>query len=432
MKKSLIALAALAAVGASFAQVTITGNLGLSWQQDPLIYGDPAVSGTAATSNVNTNNLLPLANGGHNQGLRMNDGEIYLTATEDLGKGYSFTARGGMTMRGRQTTVLDRDGTLTLAAPWGSLLAGSFRTCGSLMGVASGVVDGPSYAANEGNNYVPLDKCSMVDALALTVMVMPGVTLAGTYGEFGAPVTSTSNTGTSGTGNATGIAFWDLTPQYKAGPWLIGMNYTQFIGVGTGSLALFQGSPQFNGVVRTRYYASYDAGIAKFGLGLQQKSGGSADQYIASMSAPLNFLSPALTMGIDYQARGAQGAYDKSNDGAILQQTADYLAWALGNAREGDLASSALGFGLKYAFSKTLSLTGSYITYTDAGANNRCGPNRNSGTSSPTTAVNVSASTTAATSATSICPTANTAANNFSKTAAALDTEYRIRLLKTF
>ena len=408
MKKSLIALAALAAVGASFAQVTITGSLGLSWQQDPTILGD-AKSNALATN-------IPAANGGHAQGLRMNDGEIYFTATEDLGKGYSATARGGMTMRGRQTTVLDRDGTVSIGAPWGGLTAGSLRSCGSLMGVASGVVDGPSYAANEGNNYVPLDKCSMIDMVALTVMVMPGVSISATYGEFGSAITATSNLAASGSGNATGIAFWDLTPQYKAGPWLIGMNYTQFIGTGTiASATGITGLPIANGVLRTRYYASYDAGFAKFGLGVQQKSGGSADQYIASMSAPLNFLSPALTMGIDYQARGAQGAYDKSNNGAIWAgQNADYTSWALSNAREGDLASSALGIGAKYAFSKTLSLTGSYITYTDAGANNRCGP---AGT---------------VTSAATLCPTANTAANNFSTTAAILDTEYRVRLLKTF
>jgi len=408
MKKSLIALAALAAVGASFAQVTITGSLGLSWQQDPTILGD-AKSNALATN-------IPAANGGHAQGLRMNDGEIYFTATEDLGKGYSATARGGMTMRGRQTTVLDRDGTVSIGAPWGGLTAGSIRSCGSLMGVASGVVDGPSYAANEGNNYAPLDKCSMIDMVALTVMVMPGVSISATYGEFGSAITATSNLAASGSGNATGIAFWDLTPQYKAGPWLIGMNYTQFIGTGTiASATGITGLPIANGVLRTRYYASYDAGFAKFGLGVQQKSGGSADQYIASMSAPLNFLSPALIMGIDYQARGAQGAYDKSNNGAIWAgQNADYTSWALSNAREGDLASSALGIGAKYAFSKTLSLTGSYITYTDAGANNRCGP---AGT---------------VTSAATLCPTANTAANNFSKTYAILDTEYRVRLLKTF
>ena len=408
MKKSLIALAALAAVGASFAQVTITGSLGLSWQQDPTILGD--LRSNAATTNIGA------ANGGHVQGLRMNDGEIYITATEDLGNGYSATARGGMTMRGRQTPVADRDGTVTIGAPWGSLMAGSFRTCGSLMGVASGLVDGPAYSANETNNYVPIDKCSMVDAVVLTVNVMPGVTLAGTYGEFGSPLGATSTFSTNGGGNATGIAFWDITPQYKVGPLLIGMNYTQFIGTGTmASATAMTGLPTANGVVRTRYYASYDAGFAKFGAGLQQKSGGSADQYIASVAAPLNFLSPALSLGIDYQARGAQGAYDKGNNGAIWAgQNADYTAWALSNAREGDLASSSLGVGAKYAFSKTLSVTGSYITYTDAGANNKCGP--------------VVSATTAAT----LCPTANTAANNYSKTAAILDTEYRVRLLKTF
>ena len=409
MKKTLIALAALAAVGASFAQVTITGSLGLSWQQDPQIVGD-ARSNAAATN-------VPAANGGHVQGLRMNDGEIYFSATEDLGSGYSATARGGFVMRGRQTPVLDRDGTLSIGAPWGGLMAGSFRTCGSLMAVSSGLVDGPSYSANEANNYVPLDKCSMVDALVLTVNVMPGVTIAGTYGEFGSRLTAADNFATNGGGNATGIAFWDLTPQYKAGPLLVGMNYTQFIGTGTNASALaVSGFPVINGVVRTRYYASYDAGFAKFGLGLQQKTGGSADQYIASVAAPLSFLSPALSLGIDYQARGAQGAYDKSNNSGTMfsGNNADYLAWALGNAREGDLASSALGLGAKYAFSKTLSLTGSYITYTDAGANNKCGP--------------VATATTAA----AVCPTANTAANNYSKTAAILDTEYRLRLLKTF
>lgn len=409
MKKNLIAIAALIATGSSFAQVTITGSLGLSWQQDPTILGD-------LKSNAAATNVLA-ANGAHVQGLRMNDGEIYLTATEDLGSGYSATARGGMTMRGRQTPVLDRDGTLSIAAPWGGLMAGSFRTCGSLMAVSSGLVDGPSYSANEANNYVPIDKCSMVDAVALTVNVMDGVSIAATYGEFGSRLLATDTFATNGGGNATGIAFWDITPQYKSGPLLIGMNYTQFIGTGTiTSATAVAGFPVANGVVRTRYYASYDAGFAKFGAGLQQKTGGTANQYIASVAAPLSFLSPALSMGIDYQARDAQGAYDKSNNSgtAFSGNNADYSAWALFNAREGDLASSALGIGAKYAFSKTLSLTGSYITYTDAGANNKCGP------------------VVAATTAAALCPTANTAANNFSKTAAILDTEYRIRLLKTF
>ena len=65
MKKTLIALAALAATGATFAQATISGNIGFSWQQSPV----KAASG----------------DGSHVQGFAINDGEIYISAKEDLG-----------------------------------------------------------------------------------------------------------------------------------------------------------------------------------------------------------------------------------------------------------------------------------------------------------------------------------------------------------
>jgi predicted porin len=144
MKKTLIALAALAATGTTFAQATISGNLGMSWQQDPAV----------------------TATGGHTQGLRMNDGEIYLTATESLGGGMSATARGGFTIRGRGTAIADRDGTVTLAGPLGSLTAGAVRTCGNLVTVQSGAVTGTTYSGNETQNFVPLDKCAMVDIVS--------------------------------------------------------------------------------------------------------------------------------------------------------------------------------------------------------------------------------------------------------------------------
>ena len=409
MKRKLTAVAALLAAGASMAQVTITGSLGMSWQQDPTILGD-AKSNAVATN-------LALANGGHAQGMRINDGEIYVSATEDLGAGWSATARGGVTMRGRGTSIMDRDGTVSVSNKSGlGLTAGAVRSCGNLMAVSSGLVNGPAYSPNEANNYVPLDKCSIVDIIALAVPVTESITVTGTYGEFGSAFASSGATSGTDSGNPTGIAFYDIQAIYKNGPLMFGMNYTPFIGVGTGTGAALAGFPQVNGAVRTRYFASYDAGFAKAGLGLQQKTGGTADQWIASLSAPLPFLSPALSVGIDYTARGEQGAYDKSNNGTTFQSTADYSAWALGNARQGDVAAYSVGVGAKYSFSKTLSLDGSYITYNGSGANNSCGP------------VAVAAVTTAA----QLCPTANTAANNFGKTAAILDTEYRIRLLKTF
>lgn len=380
MKKTLIALAALAATGATFAQATISGAFGMSWQQDPAF----------------------TTSGGHTQGLRVQDGEIYLTATEDLGGGMSATARGGFTMRGRGTAIVDRDGTVTLAGPLGSLTAGAVRSCGNLVTVQSGVVTGTAYSANETQNAIPLDKCSMVDVVAFTAPVGP-VMLTGTYGEFGSRIADTSS---SDAGNATGITFTDVQGVYKAGPLMLGANATFFAAVGTYKI--------IDGQVRTRFFGSYDAGVAKLGAGYQIKTGGAADQYVASVAVPMG----NTTLGLDYTARMAQGTFDNGTSGAAA-------AYALGSARDGDKASSSLGVGMTYSFSKTTSLNVSYITYTDAGANSKYGT---------PVAASAQVMNDAAVGFTPTVKTAAVAANNFpaGTTSAILDTEYRIRLMKTF
>jgi len=142
-----------------------------------------------------------------------------------------------------------------------------------------------------------------------------------------------------------------------------------------------------DGVVRTRIVGTYDMGAAKFGLGYQNKTGGSADQYVASVAVPMG----SAVFGLDYTARAAQGVLDNGAAGA-------YAANALSNSRNGDKASSAVGLGLTYNFSKTTNINASYITYNDAGAN-------------------------------TLLNSANTGAGT---TAAKLDTEYRIRLMKSF
>jgi len=361
MKKTLIALATLAASGATFAQATISGNLGMSWQQDPAV----------------------TATGGHTQGLRVNDGEIYVSATEDLGGGMSATARGGLTIRGRGTAIADRDGTVTLMGPFGAVTAGAVRSCGNLVAVQSGVVTGTTYSSNESQNAVPLDKCSMVDVVAYSAPIGP-VMVTGTYGEFGqavgytiagaatpAGVVSGTAAASSVAGNTTGITFTDLQGIYKDGPLMVGANLTVFGAVGPFKVV--------DGVIRTRVFGTYDAGVAKLGLGYQNKTGGSADQYVASVAVPMG----NAVFGLDYTARAAQGVFDNGAAGAAA-------ALALSTARNGDKASSSVGVGMTYNFSKTTNVNASYITYTDAGA------------------------------------------NALAAIAPVLDTEYRIRLLKSF
>lgn len=311
----------------------------------------------------------------------MQDGEIYISATEDLGGGMSATARGGFTMRGRGTGIADRDATITLAGPQGALTAGSVRSCGPLDAVKSGAVTGTVYTTNETVMEVPIDKCSLVDVVIYTAPKMGDFTLSATYGEFGSAITAPTS---SVKGNATGITFSVLGGVYAAGPYMAAADVTVYGGAKSSS----QAYNALDGWIRTRLTGTYDAGIAKFGLGYQNRNWGVADQYIASVAVPVD----NMVFGIDYMARNAQGAATK---GTTDQNTAlESLLYTLSGIRNGDVASSAVGVGVTYNFSKTTNVNASYITYTDAGKN--------------------------------INPTTGVVTN------ATLDTEYRLRLMKTF
>ena len=215
----------------------------------------------------------------------------------------------------------------------------------------------------------------MYTKLRAAAKLHQGLCDTGTAAAAVAPATTGVVTGTASAssmaGNSNGITFTDLGGVYKAGPLMIGANVTVFSSVGALKVV--------DGVVRTRVIGSYDAGVAKVGLGYQNKTGGSADQYVASVAVPMG----NATFGLDYTARAAQGVFDNGVAGAAA-------ALALFTARNGDKASSSVGVGMTYNLSKTTNVNASYITYTDAGA------------------------------------------NALANIAPVLDTEYRIRLLKSF
>jgi len=403
MKKTLIALAAVAATGASFAQVTMSGNIGFSWQQSPVKYTD----------------------GSHVQGLSINDGEVYISATEDLGSGWAASARGGFTMRGRGTGIFDRDGTVSLTTPLGILTVGAVRACGLLDSVKSGAVTGTVYSSNESVNDVPIDKCSLVDVVQFNTMIGKDITVGASYGEQNAPVDFNFNnllsasTGTVVGANANtklvlgysaddkgnkfgGITFQTISAKYANGPMMATVEFANFnmassanqnLGylttAGVTALGGKYDAMALDGLQRLRLVGTYDAGVAKLGVGYQNRSWGLADQYMASISVPYgNF-----QFGLDYMMRDAQGTINKPSLSATDMARAKILVKALYGISEGDKASSAVGIGANYNFSKTTAVNVSYITYTDAGS------------------------------------VASTAAGTGSSS---LDTEYRVRLMKSF
>ena len=80
MKKTLIALAALAVSGAAFAQVTMTGLVGFGFQK--------SASQTKSNANIGS-------------GMATVDGTINFTANEDLGGGMRAIASTEIQLRGR-------------------------------------------------------------------------------------------------------------------------------------------------------------------------------------------------------------------------------------------------------------------------------------------------------------------------------------------
>ena len=254
-----------------------------------------------------------------------------------------------------------------------------------------GAVTGTVYEANETVNEVPLDKCSLVDVVVYTFPKMGDVTVNATYGEFN------NSAGTNQKGNATGLTFGVLGATYASGPLMVTGDVTSYMAAKSSS----QGGTlmALDGWMRTRIAGTYTMPVAKLGLGYQTWTWGKADQMIASVAVPMG----NAVFGLDYMARGAQGAATKGSvaDNAAL----DGISSALSNTRNGDAASSAVGVGVTYNFSKTTNVNASYITYNDAGKN--VNPLNGAVTYSTGTAT-------------------------YTSTKPTMDTEYRIRLTKSF
>lgn len=349
MKKTLVALAALAATGASFAQVTLTGNIGPSYQMSPELTYSATAPGQSTT---------------RAQGLQIQDGEINVTATEDLGGGWKAIAKGGFTVRGRDTGLVTRDATLTLVTPMGAVTAGAVRTCGPWESMMSGVVTGPVRSGNESNKATPLPVCSLIDVVSYSVPVGP-VSASLSYGEF-------NGTG-SPSGNASGLTFTSPNVVYTSGPVMAGVDATIFAQADGGVYGPVKDF--LDGLVRYRAVGTYNFGMAKLGLGFMTWSNSNIPTTTtASITVPMG----PVVFGLEYAGRSEitnQLIADAPAGATAAQVALVATKRALGTSAfgytYGDKASSSVGAGATYSFSKSTSLNVSYIVYNDAGANTK-------------------------------------------------------------
>jgi len=309
MKKSLIALAVLAAAGAVSAQtVTLSGKFAGAYQSG---------SRTVTTAGV-------AAAGTSTNGFGVTDGNVTFAAVEDLGGGMKAGTSMDVRVRGRGAAgVVDgRNGTVFVSGGFGSVTLGSIESASGinpLGGAGAPVQDltdvnlgffvtgGAATAALT----APLNRPANLDVFIYTTPKFGGFSGTLLLGDsIGAPGANGMED-RSATQDATLLGL-----NYAGGPVAFVGDYTTFgVNGNTGTPA----AAAYKADTRLRLSASYDLGVAKLGAGYQSQSyqsytatatgiGRSAGvpdlkikEYVLGVSAPMG----AFVVGANYTRRSA-------------------------------------------------------------------------------------------------------------------------------
>lgn len=312
MKKSLIALAVLAASGASFAQVTISGKLAMGYQANTI--GAVGASADSAGFGVETS-------------------EIDFTATEDLGGGMKAVAKLGLAgadrsgesngvAAGSGNAVSGRDASLALTTSAGVLSLTTSRGADYLSGGIAGV--GAYYAGFDGKIF---NDRSNRDSVTYTVPV-GAFALAATYQE--ASNLLGLGAGTTGAAATTGQSQVGVSATYTQGP--VAANFAYY------SVNANQDNTYKD---ETRLAGAYDFGVVKVGLGANVRNsgkiaGGRATDLLVGIKAPLG----ALSLGAQFASRKIDDNAFISNTNSAGVKTAQGVGTISGAALEADYALS--------------------------------------------------------------------------------------------
>jgi predicted porin len=259
MKKTLIALAVLAASGASFAQVTITGNLTMGYQ--------------AASTSVAAGSAI---NAADSSGFGVDTSQIDFAATEELGGGMKAVAKMSLAGADRSgesngTTaggVTGRDASLALYTNVGVFALGSTSSADYLSGGIAGL--GAYYSGWNGK----ITSARTRRDTASYILPMNAFTLTLSYQE--AADNQGLGNGTSGNNSAAvpavaGAALVGQTLQvialnYNKGPLVLDGQFLNFLSSNSGNQT-FAGATAPLAKTQVRLSGSYDLGMVKLGLG---------------------------------------------------------------------------------------------------------------------------------------------------------------------
>jgi len=278
MKKTLIALAAVASFATSYAQVAITGGVDFT-------------VGKAAQS---------LTDGSAASGLYSSDAYIDVSVTDDMGGGWKSMSFMEFNVDGSfQGGAYSGDKNFTLAGPAASLTLASTRTGGTVgMVLMAPVVSATDHWGTA--NAAVLSR-SAIDVLMVKTTVAPGATLAYKYLEAGA------------TGSASPLATVNvLSGTYTVGALALAADYAAYSGA------------SYNGDVRNSKLtvaATYDAGVAKVGVAYDGGAAGTANSSTAGTAAGGTFFGVSAPLG---QSMSVGLNYGKRDNASFTETGAQY------------------------------------------------------------------------------------------------------------
>lgn len=273
MKKTLVALAVLAATGTAFAQssVTVSGKYRIAYE-----------------SNENLDSTKT-------QGVGVTDGDIVFGSVEDLGAGMKASVSMALRLRGRSSSldnvpdsnpgVRPRDASVSLSGGFGTVTMGSidigFLHSAGLTSLPTHGLDASISATTVGRAVILLG--GNADILRYTSPSMSGfnvsVAVLDTVGGGGAESLNASADATV------------LGARYSAGPVLAVADYTTW-----DANALPASRAPDN---RFRIAGNYNLGVAVLGLGysdLKYANGGKRTETVASVTVPMGQISFGLNL----------------------------------------------------------------------------------------------------------------------------------------
>ena len=284
MKKTLVALAAVAATGGAMAQAVMTGYIAFGY------------ASTTSSANATAS------------GMGMDDAEINFAISENIEGVGKLSAGLGFTNGGNSNAAVGNDASIKLTTASGTA-------------VTMGTTKGASYltggVAAVGTNYnwdlsgKLFSSRTINDAVSVKIPLMAGVSVSVAHAEA---AVSSYWTGSGATGNGTEQRYNTASLDYASGALTVNAGYRAYDNTTASSTS--------SANTRNRASASYDLGVVKLGLGYESTQymyGNSKTDSLFGLSTPLSgALSLGVQMGQVSTSGNAASASNYNRNGTLL------------------------------------------------------------------------------------------------------------------